>query len=73
MNKGSNKFFLAAGIFLMLFSVNVMVGKISMSMFNQQLPLSIGEVPEFLLLFITCILFVGGILGRESEAKDASK
>ncbi len=70
MNNRSKYLFPAAAFFLMLLFVNVIVGKVSMSLLNYQLPLSIGDVPEFLLLFSACILFVAGVLARETELKD---
>ena len=73
MNNRSKPLFFASGIFLLLLFVNVIVGKVSMTLLNHQLPLSIGDVPEFLLLFCACILFVAAILARETELRDTGK
>jgi len=69
ISKHSTYFFKASGIFLILFFANVLTGKLSMLVFNHQLPLGIGEVAEFILLFITCTLFVIAILLKEKEAE----
>jgi len=57
-------------LFLIYFT-NIVVGKISTSVFDRQLPLGLDGVLEFLLLAFACLFFVIGIL--RSEANKASK
>gem|GEM_PF-1991810 len=69
----STYFLKASSIFLILFFANVLTGKLSMLVFHYQLPLGIGEVAEFILLFITCTLFVIAILLKEHECRIRNK
>lgn len=57
-------------VFIALFSIyvlNIFVGKISLSVGERSLPLSLSGIVEFLLLFVACIFFVMGILQAESS------
>lgn len=53
-------------VLFLVFFTNVVVGKISMWLFDLQLPLGFSGVVEFLVLCVACIFFVVGILRSES-------
>lgn len=54
-------------VLFLIFFANIVIGKFSTSVFDQQLPLSLGGVAEFLLLALACLFFVIGILRSEAE------
>ncbi len=58
-------------VLFLIFFTNIVVGKISTSIFDRQLPLALDGVIEFLLLVFACLFFVIGIL--RSEAHKASQ
>ena len=59
-------------LLFMIFVMNIIVGRVSTSVFDRQLPLGLNEVFEFLILFFACLFFVAGILRSEAEAETQS-
>ena len=57
-------------LFFLIFVANIIVGRVSTSIFDRQLPLGLSGVYEFLVLFFACLFFVAAIL--RSEANDES-
>ena len=55
-------------ILFLVFVANIIVGKVSIAVFDRQLPLGLNEVLEFLILFFACIFFVIGILRSEANS-----
>lgn len=53
--------------FFLIFVANIVVGRISTSVFDRQLPLGLSSVYEFLILFFACLFFVIGILRSEAN------
>ena len=53
-----------------VFVTNIIVGRMSTSLFDRQLPLGLNNVVEFLILLFACLFFVMGIL--RSEANESS-
>jgi hypothetical protein len=58
-----------ATVLFLIFVANILVGKISMSLFDRQLPLGFGGTIEFLLMLAACIALVAGVLRSESQKK----
>ena len=54
-------------ILFLIFVSNIIVGRVSTSVFDRQLPLGLNEVFEFLILFFACVFFVIGILRSEAN------
>ena len=50
-----------------VFVTNIIVGRVSTSFFDRQLPLGLNNVIEFLILFFACTFFVIGILRSEAN------
>ncbi len=68
MKKASDKkWLIAGGALFSIFIVNIIASKIVLSLNNKSFPV-IGDVWEFLILFIAAICFVVAILGEESES-----
>ena len=54
-------------LLFLIYFLNIVVGRISTSFFERQLPLSLSGVLEFLLLAFACLFFVIGILRSEAN------
>ena len=54
-------------ILFLAFVANIIVGRVSTSLFDRQLPLGLNEVFEFLILFFACLFFVIGNTAQRSK------
>lgn len=61
-----------AGILFALFCINLVIGKIAVLGGATQLP-GLGDVGEFLVLFVAVVLFMAGCLSRERAAQSDNK
>ena len=52
-----------------IFVMNIIVGRVSTSVFDRQLPLGLNNVLEFSILLFACMFFVIGILRSEAESQ----
>ena len=56
-------------ILFVIFVMNIIVGRVSTSVFDRQLPLGLNEVIEFSILLFACMFFVIGILRSEAQTR----
>jgi hypothetical protein len=56
-------------ILFLIFITNIVIGRVSTSVFDRQLPLGLTGVYEFLILFLACLFFVAGILRSEANTQ----
>ncbi len=68
-NKSKNWWLLSAGLFFVLFLINMFTGKIALAM-KAKPWLALGDVGEFLLLLVAVICFVIAVLQRENHETD---
>ena len=58
---------IGAGLVFAVFCVNIAIGKIAVLQGSTQVP-GLGDVGEFLVLFVAVILFIIGCLSREQAS-----
>ncbi len=59
---------LASLVFFLIYAANIVLGKIAMSQGATTLP-GVGDVGEFLILFVSVVLFIAACLARERASK----
>lgn len=60
---------LASFGFFLAYAANIVIGKIAMSQGATTLP-GVGDVGEFLILFVSVVLFIAAYLARERASKE---
>jgi len=66
--KPGRYFMLASFGFFLVYAANIVLGKIAMSQGASTLP-GVGDVGEFLILFVSVVLFIAACLARERASK----
>tara|TARA_A100001391_G_scaffold126628_1_gene86590 strand:+ start:171 stop:428 length:258 start_codon:yes stop_codon:yes gene_type:complete len=69
--KPGRKLMLASLVFFLVYAANIVLGKVAMSQGATTLP-GVGDVGEFLILFVSVVLFIAACLARERASKAES-